>query len=752
MIVPCLILTTTLASWTDNSQQLSTLTVGPSTVILESTRDRQRLIVAETMTDGRTRDLTPTMRVIVDDPAVARWDEQNSVLIPVTSGETRARVLVADRESVVPVRVQGVASQASEWDEPIRFRLDVLPVLMKLGCNSGRCHGAARGKDGFRLSLFGYDPTGDYHRLTREFPGRRINLAQPEESLMLRKATGAVVHTGGKLTDPADRTYQILAQWIAAGAPQDPSDIASPESITIFPPRLVLNGPGEVQRLLVQARYSDGTDRDVTDLALYLSNNDATAKVDGHGVVTSDRGGEAFVMARFATFTVGIPVIVLDETIDQPVTPLPAHNYIDERVAAKLARMRISPSELCGDAEFLRRVSIDLIGLLPTPEETEAFLADPDPGKREALIDALLAREEFIDLWAMKWGELLKVRTANQVSYKALLKYHNWFRERLKANVPFDAIVRDLIRATGGTFENPATNFYQLETNTLLLAEDVAQVFMGIRVQCAQCHNHPFDRWTMDDYYGFAAFFGRVGFKQSPDPREFIIYDRPEGEIRHIVDQRVVRPRFLGGGDVPDEALDQDRRAVLADWIASPQNPLFARHLANLIWAQYFGRGIIEPVDDVRVSNPPSNPELLDALTRRLVEARYDIKVLVRDIVTSRTYQLSTRTNPGNAEDQANFSHALIRRIRSEVLLDNISRVTGTIDRFDRLPPGTRATQIVDGQTTNYFLTTFGRATRARSTFSPTCPRPSTCSTVTPPPARSRKGVSWASCSSKARA
>jgi hypothetical protein len=353
-----------------------------------------------------------------------------------------------------------------------------------------------------------------------------------------------------------------------------------------------------------------------------------------------------------------------------------------------------------------------LNGLLPSRAETEAFLADTESTKREALVDRLLARDEFIELWAMKWAELLKVRTANQVSYKGLLKYHSWLLDRLRQGRPFDQIVGDLIRATGGTFENPATHFYQLETNTLLLTEDVAQTFMGIRVQCAQCHNHPFDRWTMNDYYGFAAFFAQIGFKQSPDPREYVVYDRSEGEIRHPVDRRDVRPRYLGGGEVAEKDQKRERRAALADWIASPDNPLFARHLANLIWSQYFGRGIVEPVDDVRISNPPSNPELLDALAARLAASHYDFKALTREIVNSQTYQLSTRSNPSNVEDLRNFSKAQVRRIRAEILMDNISRVTETEDRFDRLPAGTRATQIVDGLTTNYFLTTFGRSTR----------------------------------------
>jgi hypothetical protein len=686
-----------------------TLEVGPAEVALESPLDRQRIVVFETSPDGLTVDRTAQARVTVDDPRVAHWDAKSFCLVPAADGQTQARVSAAGTERLVKVTARGTTPAASG---PVSFRLDVEPILMKAGCNSGRCHGSARGQDGFRLSLFGYDPAGDHERLTREIRGRRVNLAYPDESLMLRKAAGAVVHTGGKLLDPSDHRYQTLRRWIEEGAADDSAGVAAPVSVAIFPPRLTLKGPKQTQRLLVQARYSDGSDRDVTDLAVYLSDNDASAKVDTSGLVTSNGRGEAFVMARFATFTVGIPAIVLPDGPDQAPAKLQVRNYIDELVGAKLARMRISPSEPCTDQEFLRRASIDLNGRLPTRSDVEAFLADTDPKKREAMVDRLLARDEFIELWAMKWAELLKVRTANQVSYKGLLKYHSWLLDRLRKGRPFDQIVRDLIRATGGTFENPAAQFYQLETNTLVLTEDVAQMFMGVRVQCAQCHNHPFDRWTMNDYYGFAAFFAQVGFKQSSDPREYVVYDRAEGEIRHPVDGRVVLPRYLGGGEVARKDRNRHRRAALADWIASPGNPLFARHLANLIWSQYFGRGIIEPVDDVRVSNPPSNPELLDALAARLTASRYDFKALTREIVNSQTYQLSTRSNPGNAEDVRNFSRAQVRRIRAEVLLDNISRVTETDDRFDRMPAGTRATQIVDGLTTNDFLTTFGRATR----------------------------------------
>ena len=344
------------------------------------------------------------------------------------------------------------------------------------------------------------------------------------------------------------------------------------------------------------------------------------------------------------------------------------------------------------------------------PEYERFFSADTSSEKRTKLIDELLGRKEFVELWVMKWAELLQIRSNNRVSYKSALSYYNWLQGQIASNMPMDQMVKDLLATSGGTFKNPATNYYQMETTTLKVAENVAQVFMGTRIQCAQCHNHPFDRWTMDDYYGFAAFFSQIGRKQGEDPRETIVFNSGGGEVRHLVDNRVMAPKYLGG-ETP-EVRGKDRRAALVEWLASPQNPFFAKNLANIVWAHFFGRGIVEPVDDVRVTNPPSNPELLDELGKKFTEYRYDFKRLVRDICTSRTYQLATRTNETNATDTSNFSHQAIRRIRAEVMLDVIAQVTDTKNKFPGLPLGARAVQIADGKVSNYFLTTFGRATR----------------------------------------
>jgi hypothetical protein len=467
---------------------------------------------------------------------------------------------------------------------------------------------------------------------------------------------------------------------------------------------------GDTQQLTVRAKYSDGTDRDVTSLAVFLTSNDNAAPVTKDGKVTAANRGEAFLMARYEKQTVGVPFIVLPKKLAFKWIDTPANNYIDDLVYTKLKKLRIQPSELCTDAEFIRRVSLDVCGVLPTSAESEQFIADGDLAKREKLVDKLLARKEFVELWVMKWSELLQMRSSLAVSYKATLLYYNWLQEQIAGNVPIDKMVRKLIGSVGGTFTNPATNYYQMEQDRLKIAENVAQVFMGMRIQCAQCHNHPFDRWTMDDYYSFAAFFAQIGRKQGADPRETIVFNSGGGEVNHLVGGRVMAPKFLGGA-TPD-LKGRDRRIVLAEWLASSDNPYFAKNLANIVWAHFFGRGIVHQVDDVRVSNPPVNSPLLDALAQHFTEYKYDFKRLVRDICTSRTYQLSTVTNDTNAFDERNFSHSTLRRIRAEVLLDCITQATQTKDKFAGLPLGARAVQIADGNTATYFLTTFGRASR----------------------------------------
>ncbi|HUG91213.1 MAG TPA: DUF1549 domain-containing protein, partial [Planctomycetaceae bacterium] len=647
--------------------------VFPPDVQLATTRDRQSLVVQAKYENGLTRDVTAEAKITPANAALVRLDGQT--LHPAADGTTELTVEYGGHAVKVPVTVQNAAA-----DRPISFILDVMPVFMKAGCNTGSCHGAARGKDGFRLSLFGFDPAGDYHRITREIPGRRINLARPAASLLVEKAAGLVPHTGGKRFDEGSEYHQTLLRWLDAGAPQDQGEVPKVVSVELYPNGAVLDGQGTTQRLTVRAKYSDGTDRDVTSLAYFLSNNDNSAVVSQDGVVTAENRGEAFIMARFETHTVGTQFIVLPRGAQFEWPSVPQNNYIDALVHEKLKKLRIKPSDLCSDEEFLRRAYLDIVGVLPELDEYQRFVSSAEPDKREKLVDELLGRKEFVELWVMKWAELLAIRTTQQISYKSMLRYYTWLQERIAGNVPMDQMVRELLSANGGTFANAATNYYQNETDTLKVSENVAQVFMGMRIQCAQCHNHPFDRWTMDDYYSFAAFFSQIGRKPAEDPREIIVFNSGGGEVRHPVGGRVMPPKFLGG-DVPDVA-GKDRRTVLASWLASAENPYFAKNLANIVWAHFFGRGIIDEVDDVRISNPAVNAELLDELATKFTEYNYDFKKLVRDICTSRTYQLSTQTNETNASDDRNFSHGALRRLRAETMLDAISQATDTKDKF----------------------------------------------------------------------
>ncbi|MFO0974962.1 MAG: DUF1549 domain-containing protein [Planctomycetaceae bacterium] len=682
----------------------ASISVAPADIHLSAARDRQQIIVQAVMPNGLTADVTDQVTWSLENEGLVRRD--GSTFYPVADGSTKLKVAFGAHTVEVPVTVQNC-----QVDPPISFRQDVMPVFMKTSCNNGSCHGAARGKDGFRISLFGFDPEGDHYRLTREIPGRRINLALPKESLLMEKGAGQVPHTGGKRFEPGSEHYNTVLRWLEAGAPNDPGPVPAVVSVELYPKNAVMDGEGTTQRLTVRAKYADGTDRDVTNLAFFSSNNENSAEIAQTGMVTAHARGEAFIMARFETHTVGSQFIVLPKGLQYEDPKTPENNYIDTLVNAKLRKLRIVPSELCSDEEFLRRVFVDITGTMPTVDEYTKFLADTDPAKREKLVDDLLGRKEFVDIWVMKWAELLQVRTiANRVEKKPMLAYYNWLKEKIASNTPTDKMVQELLGARGGSFSSPATNYYQTETETLKVSENVAQVFMGMRIQCAQCHNHPFDRWTMDDYYGFAAFFSQIGRKQGEDPRETIIFNSGGGEVTHLVGGRVMKPKFLGG--IEPDLAGRDRREVMAQWLASPENPYFAKNLANIVWAHFFGRGIIHEVDDVRVSNPPVNPELLDELGRKFTEYNYDFRKLVRDICTSRTYQLSTKTNPTNESDHRNFAHAELRRIRAEILLDCISSVTSTQDKFPGLPVGARAVQIADGNTATYFLTTFGRAKR----------------------------------------
>jgi len=683
----------------------ASLRIFPEQIDIHPLAASQRVVVTLTDTRGVTSDVTSEANVTLDDTSLARW--QDGVLKPLSSGETRLLVQHAGLSAKADVRVK--RSAAASWPS---FQNEVVPVLMRYGCSSGGCHGATRGKDGFRLSLFGYDPDADHFRLTREFVNRRVNVALPEDSLLLKKSAGTVPHGGGKKLTPADTNFALLRQWIAAGAPKSPADEARMRSVSVFPADLTLDAAGQKHGVVVMGSFTDGSQRDVTDLSVLESSDDSIVSVTREGVVTSHRRGEAFISVRLPSFISGVRVDVVPGK-QAPAPLAQAWNFIDEAVYARLSKLRMTPAEVCSDDDFVRRVFIDTIGLLPTLAEYEQFQNDSRSDKRAQLVDRLLARPEFTDLWTMKWGERLQARSivsASASHQKATVRYTEWLRRQIESETPMNKIIHRLVAAKGTWIENPESNFYR-EREPKVLMENMAQLFLGARIQCAQCHNHPFDRWTQNDYYGMVAFFARTQKKQCEDMMDVLVYEAPNGETSHPVTQKQVAPKFLGG-DLATTA-DRERRHVLADWLTAPDNRLVARNLANIYWQHFFGVGVIDPVDDARVSNPPSNPELLDALAARLVEVGFKPRALIRDILLSRTYQHSSVENETNRADTRNFSHAYPRRLLAEVLWDCLTQATGYYDDgfyFER--PGTRAVQIGDGGITTTFLSTFGRSKR----------------------------------------
>ncbi len=609
------------------------------------------------------------------------------------------------------------------------FRRDVMPVFFRAGCNAGTCHGSARGKDGFMLSLFGYDAKGDYERVVNEMVGRRVNTAVPEQSLLLLKSIGAVPHTGGKQFTRDSELYKTLLRWIEAGAPDDLGDVAVTASVELSTQSLLFERAGAGGELKVTAKASDGSSRDVTKLARYFSNNESVAKIDADGRVTAIGPGDTTVFARFSRFTVGAEVIVLPPA-EGFIWPNPQKvNFIDELVFDRLQKLRIAPSELCDDETFLRRVTLDLAARPPTAEEYLAFMADARADKRAIKIDALLARDDFADLWTALWAEQLRVMGGNYApvatDVKAADAYYQWIRQQMRSSRPLNEFVAEMVDASGSNLTNGPVNLYTMlvhkpQFEPKAFAADFSQLFLGVQIQCAECHNHPFDRWTQDDYYGFVSFFTGMKRKPGVEPRERRIYcDTSAPPARHVVDGRPMPAKVLGSIDpVP---AGGDPRTALAQWLTSPDNELFSRNLANRIWSQLLGRGVIEPVDDVRASNPPVNGPLLDALSKRLVEVKFDLRSLVRDICNSRVYQLSAKPNASNVRDTRQFSHAHLRRLRADVLMDSVVTATGMTRRFSGFPEGTKAIEYYpreSGDTEgphfgDSFFATFGRSSRA---------------------------------------
>lgn len=689
------------------------LSAFPPAVALNGTDDRQQLVLTETRGAkllDRTGEVTYTSSV----PGVAVVSA-TGVVAPVADGE--AVVTATGPGGTVQVRVT-VRNTAST--PPVTFERDVQPLLTRYGCNSGPCHGKARGQNGFQLSLLAYDNDFDFNAIATEARGRRLFPANPKFSLFLRKAVGQLPHGGGKKIAEGSPEYRALEKWIAAGTPRTLATAPKVEKVTVFPESRLM-GLKAAQQLAVTAHYSDGTTQDVTHLAQFSSSESVYAAVDAAGAVRAGPiPGEAAIMARFAEkFAVCSVLIPLPADVDASVyEKLPRNNFIDAHVWAKLKQLNITPSEPAADAQFHRRAYLDVIGRLPTPDETRVFLADRAPRKRERLIDALLARPEYADFWANKWTDLLRPNPYH-TGMKATYNFDQWIRKSFRENKPYDQFVREIITANGSTFTNGATVFYRNRREPDELTTMVSQLFLGVRLDCAKCHHHPFEVWGQDDFYSFAAFFGRIGRSgvgiSAPisGGEEAVYLGRGGGRrggnpVKHPLTGKEMTPTPLLGKPL-DLEPDRDPREVLAAWATAPENPFFAKVIANRVWADLMGRGIVDPVDDLRATNPPSNPELLDALAKDFRKNACDLKALIRTICTSHAYGLSTAPNARNAADLRNYSRHYRQRLRAEVLLDMASDITGVPEKFEAMPPGSRAIEVWTARSQSVFLDSFGR-------------------------------------------
>jgi hypothetical protein len=694
----------------------------PASVELRGAQARHRLLVSALAPDGSTLDVTAKTSFRSDRPDVVSVSADGECTAR-ADGSATVTIQCDGRSATVPVTVR----QAAEARPP-SFVNDVLPLLTRLGCNAGACHGKGSGQNGFRLSLRGYAPEWDYGWITREFAGRRINRARPEVSLLVRKPLGQAPHEGGQLLREGSRGHRLLTDWVGAGAPAPRKDDPAVRRIELLPGDRRMR-PGQEQRLLVRAEFADGAWKDVTWLTQFVSGDTSVAEVDAGGKVHMVRPGETTVRA---TFMGQVAVMVLTAPREQPIRPellAQRNNFIDEHVFNKLAALRIEPSELCGDEAFVRRVYLDTIGLLPAPEEVRQFLADKAPDKRARLIDRLLERPEFVDLWALQLGDLLQNRKESDHDVrgtKGVRAFHQWLRKQVASNRPWDEVARDVLTATGNTTEHPAVGYFIVtlgeyrEAERSAVTAAVAQTFLGTRIGCAQCHNHPLEKYTQDDYYHFAGFFSRVRLHRK-DPKQGPTRLEVSGPDPNRAEQPVgvVQPRtgqFLKAQPLDRSPVEvkpgDDPRKALAAWMTDLKNEYFAGAMVNRLWAHFLGVGLVEPIDDLRASNPPTNPELWKALVKEFVSRRYDRKHMMRLILNSRTYQLSSATRPGNEKDTRFYSHYYARRLPAEVMLDALARSTGVPDPFPGYPLGLRAVQIPDPSLKVYFLTLFGRSER----------------------------------------
>ena len=595
-------------------------------------------------------------------------------------------------------------------DRPVSFMNEIAPILTKFGCNAGVCHAkAGNGQNGFQLSLLGFEPQEDYEHLVKEARGRRLFSGSPDQSLLLQKASGRLPHGGGVRLNASSNEYALIREWITQGAPLDSTDAAKLVSFAVEPDHATLARKSEMP-LKAVARYSDGTVRDVTEMALYETNDVAMAEVSPSGVVkVMDISGNVAVMVRYQGY---VSVFSASVPLGAPVGTLPpSKNFIDDQAFANLKVIGVPPSAVCDDSTFIRRVTLDVAGRLPTEEEVSLFLASSESDKRDQWIESLLRGTDYADFFAGKWTATLKNRRDDASDTIANFAFHAWVRDSLLANKPYDQFVRELLAATGTVIGNPPVAWYKRVKEPKQQLEDVAQLFLGVRMQCAQCHHHPFERWSQDDYYSMAAFFTQVGRKPSATRGEDLIFHkRGVATAVNVKTGLALKPAALGD-KIPEIAPDEDPRLKLADWMRSPENPFFAKALVNRYWKHFFHRGLIEPEDDIRDTNPPTNPALLDALAKSFVDSGFDLKALVRAITRSQTYQLSELPNEFNLADRQNYSRYYPRRLQAEVLLDAIDQLAGSQTDFANLPPGTRAISLPDNSynRSSPFLRVFGR-------------------------------------------
>jgi hypothetical protein len=698
--------------------QVKELAVHPVKVVLTGSDDAAQLVVTATLADGRLFDLTPFAAYSVADGNLAAVTPAGRV-VPKANGATEIAVEFGGKTARVPAEAKHVGDNL-----PLNFTNQVVPVFTKLGCNSGGCHGKASGQNGFRLSLLGFEPDLDYMTLVKEGRGRRLLPAAPDSSLFLMKATGRTAHGGGKKMDPDSDEYRVVRRWIAAGMPWGDSKDPVVTRISVYPEHRVMARNGR-QQFAAYAHYSDGRVEDITRRAQYESNDTEIATVGEAGLVrTNSLSGEAAVMARYQGFVAAFRATV-PLGADIPKWEFAEKTVADKHTARKWRDLGLVPSELTTDEQFVRRVYLDITGTLPTPKQVAAFVADADGAKRDKLVDALLETPEYSYYFAAKWADVLRVKRRGEAGRAAgTFAFHEWIRQHVAADTPYSDFVRAVLTATGDERKNPPAVWYKELNKPEEFVDDVAQVFLGQRLACAQCHHHPYEKWGQDDYWGFAGFFGRVGRKQVVlpgfDPNRGqttvqVVFARADGGVTNKRTGKPAPPKPLDG-KAEEVAPGDDPRERLADWMTDPKNPFFARAVANRYWAHFFGRGIVDPLDDMRVTNPPSNPELLDALAKELTDHGYSLKHLIRTICKSRTYQLSSVPNEWNKADKQSYARYYPRRLGAEVLLDAVCQVTDSPTAFDGLPRDrfapARATMLPDESFRSYFLDVFGRPQR----------------------------------------